>query len=182
MLIRSLRAEGFLKFRKIRIENFPRRGLIGIIGPNESGKSTIGQLFQFALFGTTHHVVRGSIIDLIHWEDDHCVVELDLEHDGEGFRIWREMDRLGTSFARLMRISKSGGSPGEEIASGIIQVQREVQRRFHLAATETLQSFYLAERESVTNPEQFRAYLDRVAGIDVLQGARSDARNALTIV
>ena len=182
MLIRSLRAEGFLKFRKIRIENFPRRGLIGIIGPNESGKSTIGQLFQFALFGTTHHVVRGSIIDLIHWEDDHCVVELDLEHDGEGFRIWREMDRLGTSFARLMRISKSGGSPGEELASGIIQVQREVQRRFHLAATETLQSFYLAERESVTNPEQFRAYLDRVAGIDVLQGARSDARNALDLL
>ena len=27
MLIRSLRAEGFLKFRKLRIENFPRRGL-----------------------------------------------------------------------------------------------------------------------------------------------------------
>lgn len=182
MLIRSLRAEGFLKFRKIRIENFPRRGLIGIVGPNESGKSTIGQLFQFALFGTTHHVVRGSVIDLIHWEDDHCVVELDLEHDGEGFRIWREMDRLGTSFARLMRISKPGGAPGEELASGIIQVQREVQRRFHLAATETLQSFYLAEHESVTNPEKFRAYLDRVAGIDVLQGARSDAKGALDLL
>ncbi|MGE4633420.1 MAG: AAA family ATPase [Planctomycetota bacterium] len=182
MLIRSLRAEGFLKFRKLRIENFPRRGLIGIIGPNESGKSTIGQLFQFALFGTTHHVVRGSIIDLIHWEDDHCVVELDIEHDGEGYRIWREMDRLGTSFARLMRISNSSGAPGEEIASGIIQVQREVQRRFHLGAGETLQSFYLAERESVTNPEQFRAYLDRVAGIDVLQGARGDACGALDLL
>lgn len=182
MLIRSLRAEGFLKFRKIRIENFPRRGLIGIIGPNESGKSTLGQLFQFALFGTTQHVVRGSVIDLIHWEDDHCVVELDVEHDGEGYRIWREMDRLGTSFARLMRITKAGGAPGEELASGIIQVQREVQRRFHLAATETLQSFYLAERESVTNPEQFRAYLDRVAGIDVLQGARSDAKSALDLL
>ncbi|MEE2855801.1 MAG: AAA family ATPase [Planctomycetota bacterium] len=182
MLIRSLRAEGFLKFRKLRIENFPRRGLIGIIGPNESGKSTIGQLFQFAIFGTTHHVVRGSIIDLIHWEDDHCVVELDIEHDGEGYRIWREMDRLGTSFARLMRISSSSGAPGEEIASGIIQVQREVQRRFHLGAGETLQSFYLAERESVTNPEQFRAFLDRVAGIDVLHGARGDASDALDLL
>ncbi|MGE4618277.1 MAG: AAA family ATPase, partial [Planctomycetota bacterium] len=181
MLIRNLRAEGFLKYRKISIENFPQRGLIGIIGPNESGKSTIGQLFQFALFGTTHHVVRGSIIDLIHWDDDHCVVELDVEHDGESFRIWREMDRLGTSFARLMRISKVGGTPGEELASGIIQVQREVQRRFHLGAGETMHSFYLAERESVTNPEQFRSYLDRVAGIDVLQGARLDAKNALEL-
>ncbi len=179
MLIRSLRAEGFLKFRKLRIENFPRRALIGIVGPNESGKSSIGQLFQFALFGSTQHMVRGSITDLIHWDDDHCVVELDFEHAGDGYRIWREMDRFGTAFARLVRIEKSGGPPGEEIASGALQVQREVQRRFHLGASETMHSFYLAERESVTTPEQFRTFLDRVAGIDVLQGARRTANQAL---
>jgi len=179
LLIRSLRAEGFLKFRKLRIENFPRRALIGIVGPNESGKSSIGQLFQFALFGSTQHMVRGSITDLIHWDDDHCVVELDFEHAGEGYRIWREMDRFGTSFARMVRIEKSGAPPGEEIASGALQVQREVQRRFHLGASETMHSFYLAERESVTTPEQFRTFLDRVAGIDVLQGARRTANKAL---
>ncbi|MDE0959534.1 MAG: AAA family ATPase, partial [Planctomycetota bacterium] len=182
MLIRSLRAEGFLKFRKLRIDNFPRRGLIGIVGPNESGKSSIGQLFQFALFGSTHHMVRGSITDLIHWDDDHCVVELDFEHAGDGYRIWREMDRFGTSFARMVRIDKSGGPPGEEIASGALQVQREVQRRFHLGAGETMHSFYLAERESVTTPEQFRAFLDRVAGIDVLHGARRQASQALDLL
>ena len=182
MLIRSLRAEGFLKFRKLRIDNFPRRALIGIVGPNESGKSSIGQLFQFALFGSTHHMVRGSITDLIHWDDDHCVVELDFEHADEGYRIWREMDRFGTSFARLVRIDKSGGPPGEEIASGALQVQREVQRRFHLGAGETMHSFYLAERESVTTPEQFRSFLDRVAGIDVLQGARGEASQALDLL
>ena len=55
-------------------------------------------------------MVRGSITDLIHWDDDHCVVELDFEHAGEGYRIWREMDRFGTSFARMVRIEKSGRS------------------------------------------------------------------------
>ena len=179
MLIRSLRADGFLKFRKIRLVDIPRRGLIGILGPNESGKSSIGQLVQYALFGTTHQMVRGSIVDLIHWDDDHCVVEMDLEHNGEFYRIWREMDRLGSSYARLLRLEEDGSSAGEEIAAGVLQVQKEVSRKFHLNASETLHSFYLAERESVTTPEQFRGFLDRVAGIDVLQGARKKVLRAL---
>ena len=179
MLIRNLRADGFLKFRKIRLNNIPKRGLIGLVGPNESGKSSIGQLIQYALFGTTHKMTRGSIVDLIHWEEDHCIVELDLEHDGEWYRIWREMDRLGTSYARLLRLDPDDMSTGEEVAAGVIQVQKEVFRRFQLGATETLHSFYLAERESVTSPEQFRGFLDRVAGIDVLQGASKKVQVAL---
>ena len=179
MLIKNLRADGFLKFRKIRLNNIPKRGLIGLIGPNESGKSSLGQMIQYALFGTTHKMTRGSIVDLIHWEEDHCIVELDLEHDGEYYRIWREMDRLGTSYARLMRLDPEDMSTGEEVAAGVIQVQKEVYRRFQLGATETLHSFYLAERESVTSPEQFRDFLDRVAGIDVLQGASKKVQVAL---
>ena len=179
MLIRNLRADGFLKFRKIRLNNIPNRGLIGLVGPNESGKSSLGQLIQYALFGTTHKMTRGSIVDLIHWEEDHCIVELDLEHDGETYRIWREMDRLGTSYARLLRLGDDSNSTGEEVAAGVIQVQKEVSRRFQLGATETLHSFYLAERESVTTPEHFRSFLDRVAGIDVLQGASRKVQAAL---
>ncbi len=179
MLIRNLRADGFLKFRKIRLNNIPKRGLIGLVGPNESGKSSIGQLIQYALFGTTHKMTRGSIVDLIHWEEDHCIVELDLEHDGEWYRIWREMDRLGTSYARLLRLDPEEMTTGEEVAAGVIQVQKEVFRRFQLGASETLHSFYLAERESVTSPEQFRGFLDRVAGIDVLQGASKKVQVAL---
>ena len=114
-----MRADGFLKFRKIRLNNIPRRGLIGLIGPNESGKSSLGQLIQYALFGTTHKMTRGSIVDLIHWEEDHCIVELDLEHDGECYRIWREMDRLGSSYARLLRLDPEDLSTGEEVAAGV---------------------------------------------------------------
>jgi len=153
--------------------------LIGLVGPNESGKSSLGQLIQYALFGTTHKMTRGSIVDLIHWEEDHCIVELDLEHDGECYRIWREMDRLGSSYARLLRLDETDNSTGEEVAAGVIQVQKEVSKRFQLSATETLHSFYLAERESVTTPEHFRSFLDRVAGIDVLQGANRKVDSAL---
>lgn len=174
-----MRADGFLKFRKIRLNNIPRRGLIGLIGPNESGKSSLGQLIQYALFGTTHKMTRGSIVDLIHWEEDHCIVELDLEHDGECYRIWREMDRLGSSYARLLRLDPEDLSTGEEVAAGVLQVQKEVFRRFQLGATETLHSFYLAERESVTSPEDFREFLDRVAGIDVLHGASRKVQVAI---
>ena len=107
MLIRSLRGENFMKFRCIQIDGIPERGLIGIQGNNEGGKSTIGELIQFALFGKTVTTRDGSVMDLIHWDHDHCMVELDFTSVGphgassgagpvETYRIWREVDPKAT--------------------------------------------------------------------------------------
>ena len=51
MLIRAIRAENFMRFSRIEIENLPSGGLVGIEGPNESGKTTLGELLLFAFFG-----------------------------------------------------------------------------------------------------------------------------------
>ena len=175
MLIRALRAENFLKFRRIEIDGFSGRGVIGITGPNEGGKSTIGELIQFVLFGKTHSMLRGAILDLIHWDHDHCIVEMDFESGTEHFRIWREMDRFGTSFARLILIDGPGSDGGTEIASGALQVQRELLRRFHFSFEDFLRSFYLSERDFPDTPERFRDFLDRTTGCETLDSARFDA-------
>ena len=39
MLIRSLRGENFMKFRELRLDSIPPRGLVGIEGDNEGGKT-----------------------------------------------------------------------------------------------------------------------------------------------
>ena len=68
MLIHSLKAENFMKFASLRLEGLPRRGIIGIEGPNESGKSTIGEALLFAFFGRSR-IVKGCPLDhLIRWE------------------------------------------------------------------------------------------------------------------
>ena len=43
MIIRSINAENFMKFSRLNLSSLPESGVLGIIGPNESGKSTIGE-------------------------------------------------------------------------------------------------------------------------------------------
>ncbi|MFQ5654238.1 MAG: AAA family ATPase [Planctomycetota bacterium] len=165
MLIRSLRGENFMKFRRIQLKGVPGRGVIGIEGRNEGGKSTVGELLQFAFFGKTLATSQSSILDLIHWDHDHSVVELDFEVEGRGaFRIWREIDRYGTNFARLFRLDDRA-----EVASGILQVQRELESLLRYDFADFVRSFYLAEKEYPRTPERMREFLDRMVGIDVLQ-------------
>ncbi len=174
MLIRSIRAENFMKFRRLDLTDFPERGLVGIIGKNEGGKTTIGELIQFALFGKTLSVSRGSILDLIHWDRDQCVVELEFEHEGI-FRVWREIDRYGTNYARLLRVDADDPTRTEEVASGSMPVAKELETRLRFGFDDFLRSFYLAERDFPRSPEKMRDYLDRMTGVEVLLSARESA-------
>ncbi len=174
MLIRSLRAENFMKFRRLHISEMPSRGLVGVIGRNEGGKTTIGELIQFALFGKTLSVSRGSILDLIHWDQDHCVVEVEFTHD-RVYRVWREIDRYGTNYARLLAVDPDDASSTEEVASGAMLVAQELENRLGFSFEDFLRSFYLAERDFPRSPEKMRAFLDRMTGIEVLLAARDAA-------
>jgi len=174
MLIRWMRAENFMKFERLELTEFPARGLIGIVGRNEGGKTTIGELIQFALFGKTLSVSRGSILDLIHWEGDHCVVELEFEHGGI-HRVWREIDRYGTNYARLLRVDREDPGRTEEIAAGAMPVAKALEGLLHFCFDDFLRSFYLAERDFPRSPELMREFLDRMTGIEVLLSAREAA-------
>lgn len=59
-----------------------RKGLTGIIGPNESGKSLILEMIRYALFGTS--ALRGAATD-----HKKTYVELDFEVKGEAHRVVR---------------------------------------------------------------------------------------------
>jgi exonuclease SbcC len=53
MIINRIRSEHVLKYAELDLHHLPQGGLIAISGPNESGKSTIGEIVCFALFGRT---------------------------------------------------------------------------------------------------------------------------------
>lgn len=175
MIILALRGENFMKFRRLRLESLPRRGLLGLEGENEAGKSTIGELIQFALFGKTLSSTEGSVLDLIHWDQDHCTVELDFEVTEAGtqtrYRIWREIDRYGTNFARLLNLTER-----TEVASGIMQAQEQMDRLIRFEFNDFCRSFYLSEEAVPRSPEEMRDFLDRIIGADILARAREEVR------
>ncbi len=180
MLIRSIRAENFMKFHRLHLEDLPARGVIGIEGQNEGGKSTIGELVQFALFGKSVSSAKTSILEVINWDRDQCAVELDFElptgdHAGT-YRIWREIDRYGTNFARL---TKEAGEDWTEIASGLTQVQAQLATLMRFDFDDFLRSFFLNEKEFPRSPEAMRQFLDRMVGADVLVSVAESVRREI---
>ena len=53
MIITSVHAKNVLRYAELKLANLPRRGVIGISGANESGKTTIAEILCLALFGRT---------------------------------------------------------------------------------------------------------------------------------
>ena len=53
MNIKHIEADNILKYRKMRIANLPTQGQIAVAGPNEAGKTAIGETICLGLFGRT---------------------------------------------------------------------------------------------------------------------------------
>ncbi len=167
MLIRGFRARNFMKFKELALDDIPREGLLGIEGRNEGGKSTLGELVQFALFGKTLSSQSASVAELINWDADDCSVELDFEigegpHRGE-YRVYRQIDRYGTNYARLVQSSDK-----RELATGLMRVRDLMRDLIRFDFEDFTHSFFLAEKEFPRSPTEMRSFLDRMVGVDVL--------------
>ncbi|MFA9374687.1 MAG: AAA family ATPase, partial [Poseidonibacter sp.] len=89
MILCKLRLENFKKYTSYSI-NFGE-GLVGIIGKNGSGKSTIFEAILFALYGELKNKGYKEVIRNANaTTKDAVVVELDFEFDGIEYRVSRE--------------------------------------------------------------------------------------------
>ena len=163
MLIRSLRAENFMGFGKLEISQLPERGLIGIEGPNESGKTSVGDAILFALFGKSPRNDALPVSKLIRWKTDALNVELCFAIPGEGeFFIHREIDKYGTNYVKLL----DAGSK-RELAAGHVDVARTIAKLLKTEPDEFRQAFFLSQHRSLArglDPD----FLDRVIGVSQL--------------
>ena len=67
MIITEVQAENVLKYKHLSLENLPATGVVAISGPNESGKSSIGETICFALFGRTFSLGPDQLHKIVHW-------------------------------------------------------------------------------------------------------------------
>ena len=101
MIITALHAEHFRKYQRLQLENLPARGLIAVIGGNESGKSSIGDAIQFGLFGRTTQFAENETAKLIQWGATQTTVTLRLQHRGHEYRLVRTINTDGEMAATL---------------------------------------------------------------------------------
>jgi exonuclease SbcC len=167
MIIHSIRAKNVLKYTELTIENLPLKGLIAITGPNESGKSTIGETLCFALFGRTFSLDYEDLKKVILWGKTHCSVEVEFSTgDDQQFRLERFLDDSGNHSAHISRVGPTEDE--EPLARGIEKVADKLFELIGYEYDEFIESFYLAQRE-ITTPHPHSYAIKTMAGLTTLE-------------
>lgn len=120
---------------KLNLENFKRyksfslefgEGLIGIIGKNGSGKSTIFEAILFALYGELKNRKYKEVIRNANASTkDAVVVELDFEFEGTEYKVVREFRGKALSAnAKLYKNAELITSSAKEVTQSIIKLTK----------------------------------------------------------
>jgi exonuclease SbcC len=165
MIITGIQAKNILKYAELELNELPEEGMIAISGPNESGKSTIGETVCFALFGRTFSLGEDELEKLIRWGEHDCSVRVTFRTgDGEHYEIARFLDRDGNQGARLNLV----GAEEEPIARGAETVGDATYDLLGFNFEEFVESFYLAQRE-ITTPHPHSHAVKTMAGLSSLE-------------
>jgi DNA repair exonuclease SbcCD ATPase subunit len=139
MIIKSLYCKNFMKFRELNLREIPDKGLIGIIGENEAGKSTIGEAISFGLFGKCTRGDVQHLGDIISWGEAEGFVQVKVNFGNEQFILSRHFSSDGISLG--IRNETLGSDLNEE---GIQEFYRE---RLKSSFKEFRYSSYVAQKE-----------------------------------
>jgi exonuclease SbcC len=174
MIITRLHSENFLKYAGLEFNDLPASGLIAVSGPNESGKSTIGETICFALFGRTYSVNADTPEKLIRWGQPRCNVSIDFRGKNDhSYRVSRYLDTEGTQGARLESLDDGETT----LAKGAEHVAAVLPGLTGFDYEEFVESFYLAQRE-LTAPHPHSHALMAMAGIAPLASIREELQEA----
>jgi exonuclease SbcC len=168
MIIRHVHALNVLKYAELTLESLPEDGLIAISGPNESGKSTIGETLCFGLFGRTFSLGPDQLTKIVRWGANDCSVTIGFAIDGEVYELSRFLDRDGNHSARLDREGVEA-----PLARGAADVEEKLCQLLGYEFDEFIESFYLAQRE-ITTPHPHSHAVKIMAGIAPLEQVAAD--------
>lgn len=173
MIINSLHADNVLKYASLRLDDIPARGLIAVIGDNESGKSSIGECLCFALFGRTFSLALDELNKVIRWGESRCSIKLELTTpNGQSYQVARFYDELGNHGASISRV---GENP---MVLGVEEVETHLEDIIGFGYEEFIESFYLAQRE-ISTPHPHSFAVKAMAGIDAMEKVVSACRGEL---
>lgn len=188
MKLRSLSLNLFRQHVSSYIE-FPD-GLVGVIGTNGSGKTTIVEAIGFAIYGS--RALRGRVEDVRTRtapaktgrgrKEQDLRVELSLEHDGVVFRIERSLNDAAIFV----------GGESEAVAVGSRDVSARISAIVGMSYEEFISTYcteqkgleFLSGKKGATEREKFIVRMmgyDRLEEVqDLIRGDRKEKRAILT--
>lgn len=163
MILSKLRLENFKKYSSYEIEF--GEGLIGIIGKNGSGKSTIFEAIFFALYGELKNkgykeIVRNANADA----KDAVVVELEFEFDSAEYKVVREF--RGKALSANAKLYKNS----ELITSGAREVTTSITSLTKMSKDAFMHTLFASQKEltslSTLKNEDRKKIIRRLLGLE----------------
>ena len=163
MILTNLKLENFKKYKHFEIAF--ESGLIGIIGKNGAGKSTIFEAILFALYGELKskgdkEVVRNSNASI----KDVVSVELDFEFDHIEYKVIREFRGKALSAnAKLYKNTELITTGAKEVTTSIVNLTKMSKDAF-------MHTLFASQKEltslSNSKPEERKKMIRKLLGLE----------------
>ena len=172
MIITSVHAKNVLRYAELKLTNLPRRGVIGISGSNESGKTTIAEILCLALFGRTFSHAEDDFQKNIKWGEFNASVSVGfLAKDKHAYLITRSFDVDGNNLAQLRREGEA-----EPFVRGAAAVNENVAQLCGFSYQRFIDSFYLAQR-NIASPSMLLQTAKALAGIETFEQVAAECES-----
>lgn len=176
MIISQIRAENILRYAELHLANLPSPGIIGISGPNESGKTSIVEIICLALFGRTSAVEAQELTKIIKWGQFSGALWVDFRvRDGNTYTVSRQFDSDGTCTAQLAQCGSS-----TPLARGLEAVNEAIVQLGGFTYQRFVDSFYLAQR-NVVAPEVLQQTVRVLSGIQTLNNISAECGSEMRV-
>jgi exonuclease SbcC len=179
---RELTLRGFRSFADQTTFRFEGRGLVGIVGPIGSGKSSILDAISFGLYGKTPKIERDTK-SLISQRRNSLHVELVFEVDGAAWRVVRSLRRSGAPAHTLYRTDADGE---HEVADKAREVTERISELLGMEFEAFRRSVLLAQNQFAgfleATPTERNQVLKGGFGFDRLDAMREVAKGRLDVM
>jgi DNA repair protein SbcC/Rad50 len=175
MIIQRITLQNYRRFARLQLE-FPQN-LIGIMGKNGTGKSTLVEAIGWALYGNRMaRSDKGEIRSQFADQSEPCVVELDFSYGGQEYRIVRRLK--GKNATLEAAIYRPGSQEPEAVTDR--GVNDYVEHLLKLDYRSFVASVFARQRElaslSSMSPEDRRKSIHRLIDLDLIDQARGTVR------
>lgn len=172
MIINKLYIEGFKIIAKPLEIEFPNKGIIAIFGMNETGKSTLLESIEFALYG----LKKGQNItreDIISWGKEKAKVSMEFTVGDQRYLLQREISIKGTHKVELVPII-NGTKDRNNSIKNITEVESKIEELTGLDRESFLKLIYIKQKDLDALKElkaKREQLLNKVMGIEIFDEA-----------